>query len=574
MKKIIYFLSLLLLIPIVSFSLLSFLISNERTTNWLFLSLSEEIGYVSEIDFSSINWSFFKSQISLNEILITEKNKNKPNSIQAENIDLEINLLNLIQLENFLEINISEIIFSFEKFDLNKEVSSNKAFKFLSKKSHIEFKEIKIKGSLKEIHLSEYFYLFSNNLGNNKSPKLVIEDVLISEIKLGPLTFLDTNLSMESFQQGLRFDLLSSFLEGSIYIKQPIKEGLEIKLSFLKVNNLVDQVASSNNLFSYLLDYLEIPIYFSVDKITLGDQDYGRWNFFINKKENSLFFEQIQGVYKNLFVGNLDLNSIHVEPTFKMDPKISLNINVPNLPYDDNNQTLLSISRKNQQISTSFQGKISTDSLTQSLIDYGETDTKKNFSAGATHLAFNLNWFGFPNQFESKTVTGNLSFRVDDFLIKEVDDKILGSSDFLKLISLFNVSKTFGDLTNLNFREKFSSGFQANRVEGDLEIDSEKIQTREPIVFSSGSGEYKWYGQIGRSKEGNLENLNFEIVITLPLREYLPAYALILGGPLTAGMVYIAGKAFKKPLNKLSSGRWKVSGPIDNPKTEFLEWFE
>ena len=82
------------------------------------------------------------------------------------------------------------------------------------------------------------------------------------------------------------------------------------------------------------------------------------------------------------------------------------------------------------------------------------------------------------------------------------------------------------------------------------------------------------YGQIGRSKEGNLDNLNFEIVITLPLREYLPAYALILGGPLTAGMVYIAGKAFKKPLNKLSSGRWKVSGPINNPKTEFLEWFE
>ena len=154
-------------------------------------------------------------------------------------------------------------------------------------------------------------------------------------------------------------------------------------------------------------------------------------------------------------------------------------------------------------------------------------DKKKNFSAGATHLAFNLNWFGFRNQFEFKTINGNLSFRVDDFLIKEVDDKILGSSDFLKLISLFNVSKTFGDLTNLNFREKFNSGFQANRVEGDLEIDSEKIQTKEPIVFSSGSGVYKWYGQIGRSKEGNLENLNFEIVISFKIKEEFLALCFV-----------------------------------------------
>ena len=248
------------MIPVLSFSFLSFLISNERTTNWLLLLLSEEIGYVSEINFSSINWSAFKSFISLNDIRIVEKNKDKPNSIYAENIDLEINLLNLIQLKNFLEIKIEETIFNFEKFDLNKEISSNRAFEFLAKKSRIEFKEVKIKGSLEEIDLTKYFYLFSNTSGNKEIPKLLIPDVLISKIKLGPLVFLDTNLMMESFQEGLRFDLINEFLKGSIYVNKPIKEGLEIKLSFLKVNNLVEQLDSSSNLFTYLLDNLEIPI--------------------------------------------------------------------------------------------------------------------------------------------------------------------------------------------------------------------------------------------------------------------------------------------------------------------------
>ena len=81
-------------------------------------------------------------------------------------------------------------------------------------------------------------------------------------------------------------------------------------------------------------------------------------------------------------------------------------------------------------------------------------------------------------------------------------------------------------------------------------------------------------GSIKKTNEGELENIDFDIIVTLPLREYLPAYALILGGPLTASTVYIAGKSFKKPLNKLSSGKWKISGSIQDPKTEFLEWFE
>ena len=62
--------------------------------------------------------------------------------------------------------------------------------------------------------------------------------------------------------------------------------------------------------------------------------------------------------------------------------------------------------------------------------------------------------------------------------------------------------------------------------------------------------------------------------MTLPLKDYLPAYALILGGPITAGMVYIAGKAFEKRLDQLSSGKWRIWGEIEKPSTEFLGWFE
>ena len=64
------------------------------------------------------------------------------------------------------------------------------------------------------------------------------------------------------------------------------------------------------------------------------------------------------------------------------------------------------------------------------------------------------------------------------------------------------------------------------------------------------------------------------MIMTLPLREYLPAYALLLGGPITAGVVYIAGKAFERNLDQLSSGSWAVKGTLEDPKTEFKGWFE
>ena len=92
--------------------------------------------------------------------------------------------------------------------------------------------------------------------------------------------------------------------------------------------------------------------------------------------------------------------------------------------------------------------------------------------------------------------------------------------------------------------------------------------------FKSGSSEFEWKGQIGRDEKGYLDSLALEVIMTLPLREYLPAYAFLLGGPVTAGVVYIAGKAFERNLDQISSGSWSITGTLKQPKTEFKGWFE
>ena len=544
MKKFLKYLLICILIPVLSFSFVSSLFSNEKTIVWVLEILSEELGYQSKVKVSDIVWSPTRSSISLKEVSVREKEKG--NSVYSESLEIKIDLLNLVRLKEFLELKIDKATVQFEDFNLNTDYSRNKLNEFFLNKSYVEVRELNIKGSIKEVDIPKYFYLFTNNSGKSNTLKVSIEDAFISKIKLGPLELLDTTLNLKPFLESFDLVVSNSELEGKIVVKQPIKEGIRVNLSSLKLS--LDNFKTSN-IFIYLLDNLAIPVGFSIDKLLLDEKDYGRLSFLVTKEKEKLFFNQIE--FRGI---NLDLGK--------------------NVEDEVTERNFFLISRKEESIHSAFKGNIFTDNLSQSLLGLKGADYDLNFLAGASNINLDISWEGLPNQFNINNVEGNLSFRIDDFATKDVDSDILGSSDFLRLVSLFNVSNTFGDLTNLNFKKKFNSGFQADRVEGALVIERDLIKTLSPIVFNSGSGEFRWDGSIEKTNKGELENLDFDIVITLPLREYLPAYALILGGPLTAATVYIAGKAFKKPLNKLSSGKWKISGPIEDPKTEFLEWFE
>ena len=544
MKKFLKYLLICILIPVLSFSFVSSLFSNEKTIVWVLEILSEELGYQSKVKVSNIVWSPTRSSISLKEVSVREKEKG--NSVYSESLEIKIDLLNLVRLKEFLELKIDKATVQFKEFNLNTDYSRNKLNEFFLNKSYVEVRELNIKGSIKEVDIPKYFYLFTNNSGKSNTLKISIEDVFISKIKLGPLELLDTTLNLKPFPKSFDLVISNSELEGKIVVKQPIKEGIRVNLSSLKLS--LDNFKTSN-IFVYLLDNLAIPVGFSIDKLLLDEKDYGRLSFLVTKEKEKLFFNQIE--FRGI---NLDLGK--------------------NVEDEVTERNFFLISRKEESIHSAFKGNIFTDNLSQSLLGLKGADYDLNFLAGASNINLDISWEGLPNQFNINNVEGNLSFRIDDFVTKDVDSDILGSSDFLRLVSLFNVSNTFGNLTNLNFKKKFNSGFQADRVEGALVIERDLIKTLSPLVFNSGSGEFKWDGSIEKTNKGELKNLDFDIVITLPLREYLPAYALILGGPLTAATVYIAGKAFKKPLNKLSSGRWKVSGSVEDPKTEFLEWFE
>ena len=435
MKRFLKYLLILFFIPFLSFTFVSLLLSNEKSITWLFESVSEQLGYQSEILVSDLDWSLTKSRISLSELSIQEEDRG--NLIYSDSVVLSIDLLNivssidlypfnLIKQKNFLLVELDKADVQLKNFDLNESYSRNKFTNFILNNSQLRLDELNIKGSIKEVEIPKYIYLFSNTEDKGNQQKISIEDSLISTIKLGPLELQETRLKMIASSKNLEFVVSNSELEGIVTVKQPIKDGIEIALSSLKLSS---ENFNNSNLFVYLLDNLTIPISFSVDKLFLKEKDIGRLSFLVSKDKERLSFKNI--VFNGL---GFDLGK--------------------DLKDESSERSLLSIFRKNDLVNSRFEGNISTKNLTESLLSLEEESNKElNFLAGTGNFNLDINWEGLPNQFDVNKIQGSLSFRVDDFETKEAESDFIGLSDFLKFISLFNVSNTFGDLTNINFKE-------------------------------------------------------------------------------------------------------------------------
>ena len=397
--------------------------------------------------------------------------------------------------------------------------------------------QIRLIGSFKEIDLGSLSE-FNLNFDSLSSPNFLIKDLYIKEAKLSSAIILDTVIGMESTKQGYLFSLNNRDFGGSFLLNK--NQEIDIKLDFLKLNQ--NQI-EGDNFFISVFNSINNPIYFSVNRLFLDSTLFGNWSFKLLPSKDSLTLQDVEGKY-----GSWEISK------GKDRRKSELVINKTLLGWD---------SRLNTRFYSSSPKKA-----------FSQLGLDANFSMDTIEIYPNVYWKGLPWEFEINKVVGKVGLFAEDLTIRNRDINIETPNNLFRLISLFNITDTFEKVTSLDFRKLFRSGFRSDVVKGDIYMDAHGLKIVNPIQFKSGSSEFRWNGSVTKNKSGKYNILDLEVVMTLPLREYLPAYALILGGPLTAGVVYIAGKAFKRNLDKLSSGKWTISGTLEEPKTNFEGWFE
>ena len=334
------------------------------------------------------------------------------------------------------------------------------------------------------------------------------------------------------------FEASNSQFQGRIFYPKRQSYIPFIDLDFIKLDFSNSDSSSS---FLTLFNEVSTEIKFSSKKVNINSHDYGNWSFTIIPSDDRISLSNLIGKY----------NKWGLEKTEK-------------------DVSDLSIIKTGFGWQTNLVTKIYSGSPEKA---FNQIGIEPNFEMDTIALETDLSWNSLPWKLNYHQISGGIELDIKGLLINDNQD-IQTPNNLLRLINIFNITDSFEKVTNLDFRKLYKSGFAADSVKGALRISENKIVIDDDLSFKSGSSEFKWTGEISKNKRGNLEDINFEVIMTLPLQEYLPAYALILGGPVTAGVVYIAGKAFERNLDKLSSGTWKITGSLENPKTDFEGWFE
>ena len=79
-----------------------------------------------------------------------------------------------------------------------------------------------------------------------------------------------------------------------------------------------------------------------------------------------------------------------------------------------------------------------------------------------------------------------------------------------------------------------------------------------------------WNGLVLKNDSGSLSDLDLELSLKISLQENIPWYAAIFGGLGVAAGTAIIGNVFEEQIDEISTLKYKVIGPLDNPLLQRL----
>ena len=172
-----------------------------------------------------------------------------------------------------------------------------------------------------------------------------------------------------------------------------------------------------------------------------------------------------------------------------------------------------------------------------------------------------LRWTGTPAAPAFDKLQGTLQVQARDGRLLQSTG---GASGALKVVTLLNLAEL---LQGLSLSSMFESGIPFERASGDLVFN--RGQLRIPSLTLDGSASaFRFSGTT------NLEAVDGELVVTLPVANNLPWVAALAAGLPVAAGVFVVSKVFEKQVERMSSGVYSVSGPVDSPQVRLKRIFD
>lgn len=180
-------------------------------------------------------------------------------------------------------------------------------------------------------------------------------------------------------------------------------------------------------------------------------------------------------------------------------------------------------------------------------------------------LNFTANWPGSPLAFDLKEADAELQLELKDGYFPKTDLALSGISQVFGLLNMDTLLRRL----RLDFSDLTSKGVSYNSIKGDYQLENGYLRTTQPTRVASSSTRMKLTGEVDLIEE----TLQQELVIVLPVAQSLPLAAVLVGAPQVGAAIWVIQKIFSNLFDTFTEARYKVTGPLNDPKVELQRVF-
>jgi uncharacterized protein YhdP len=173
-----------------------------------------------------------------------------------------------------------------------------------------------------------------------------------------------------------------------------------------------------------------------------------------------------------------------------------------------------------------------------------------------------LRWQGPPSQPRFAALEGTLQLQARDGRLLQSPGA--GASGALKVVSLLNLAEL---LQGLSLASMFESGIPFQEAASDLVFNAGQLRIPS-LTLDGAASAFRFSGTT------NLAAVDGELVVTLPVANNLPWVAALAAGLPVAAGVFVVSKVFEKQVERMSSGVYSVTGPLESPRVRLKRIFD
>lgn len=347
-------------------------------------------------------------------------------------------------------------------------------------------------------------------------------DLQFDYLNLASFKVEDIAAQIRLAEQSTNIDFTSNFADGNLSLPSDSSLIPDLRLLRLSLpNTLIEEKVGQSGLDPRTF----IAVDFSVDQLTVGDKAWGALAFELRPEISGAAFNNIVGDVFGLRPGLFDQ-----EPDTEFFWR-----------YDGENY------------SSRLVGPVGVDNIGDL---FSGLNIPKVADSKSGKMVFDLAWPDQPWNISKENINGDFQINLQDGSFYTSTG---GAGAALKLVSLFNFANWLKRL-QLDFSDITGQNLAYNDLAGTIHFEKGVASLIDPLKMKMPSGRMNMAGNFDLVDE----QVDAQLVATLPVATNLPWVVALLGGVPAAAGVYLTSKLVEKQVDRLSSISYTLSGPFDD----------